>query len=251
MTLKVPERLDRETFWQWAVCLVIAHIVLTLLAMSGASFFGTVDTFAVIAIALVVGARFRDIGWPVWIGVTFVLVTMLGLPLVAAGYAIASHLNPPAFMEVMNVIGLLVGPVNLVLLIVAGSVPGTAAAISTEALISVFMSEPSAVAPDMMATAAPAPDPSQVSEGATPLPSSAAPAGSDMKGLLVVGGGGLVILLIVGSFIARTTPPAPVSPAPVNTARPSPPATYPQSNGLTKETNDFLQQLSRQQPARR
>jgi len=235
MSLKVPERLDRHTFWSWAVCLVIAHIFLTVLSVNGAPF-GVLDSFAVIALALVVGARFRDIGWPAWIGVTFVLVTMLALPLVAAGYAIASNLSRPAFLQLMNAIGLFVGPANTVLLIVAGSVPGTAAATSAEALIAVFESEPSAVAPEMAATAAQAPDPS--------LP-SAAPT-SDTKGLLVVGGGALVVLLIIGTFVVSTR-----SPAPVITARPNPPTTYPPSNGLTKETNDFLQQLSRQQPAKR
>jgi hypothetical protein len=74
---------------------------------------------------------------------------------------------------------------------------------------------------------------------------SAAPATSDRKGALVLGGGALVILLIMGSFFVRTH-----SPAPVSTARPNPPVTYQPSNGLTKETNDFLQLLSKQ-PAKR
>jgi len=236
MPLKVPERLDRPSFWLWAVCLVIAHIVLSLLTAKGVPL-GAVDSLAVVGLALVVGARFRDIGWPVWIGVTFVLVTMLVLPLVAGFYAGASGLSRSALLELMNVIGLFTGPVNLVLLIVAGSVPGTAAAISTEALLAVFESEPPAVAPDMVATAAPAPDPS--------LP-SAAPEISDTKGLLVVGGGALVVVLIIATFVVRTH-----APAPVVTARPNPPPTYPPSNGLTKETNDFLKLLSRQQPAKR
>jgi hypothetical protein len=89
----------------------------------------------------------------------------------------------------------------------------------------------------MVATAAPAPDPS---------PPSAAPEISDTKGLLVVGGGALVVVLIIATFVVRTH-----APAPVVTARPNPPPTYPPSNGLTKETNDFLKLLSRQQPAKR
>jgi hypothetical protein len=245
MTLKVPERLDRPTFWQWAVCLVIAHIVLTLLAAAGGAF-GAVDSLAIIALALVVGAQFRDIGWPVWIGPTFMLVTMLALPLVATGYAIATHLGTPEFLTLMNAIGLFAGPVNLLLLIVAGSVPGTGVANSTEASAPVVVPEPSVLASEI--TTAPALESSQASEGAT------APAMSDSKGVLVLGGGALVILLIMGSFLARTYSPAPVSTysaAPVNTATPNPPAGYVQSNGLTKETNDFLLQLSRQPPARR
>jgi hypothetical protein len=250
MALKVPERLDRPTFWQWAVCLAMAHIVLTLLTAAGGAF-GAVDSLAIIALALVVGARFRDIGWPVWIGPTFMLVTMLALPLVATGYAIANHLGTPEFLTLMNSIGLLVGPANLLLLIVAGSVPGTAVANSTEASAPVVAPEPSALASDI--TTAPALEPSQASEEAPVLP-SAAPAASDSKGILVLGGGALIILLIMGTFFVRTYSPAPVSTysaAPVNTARPNPPVGYVQSNGLTKETNDFLQQLSRQPPARR
>ena len=244
MSFKVPERLDRSTFCLWAICLVAAHIVLTLLTMNGAPF-GAADSLAVVALALVVGARFRDVGWPVWIGVTFVLVTMLALPLVATGYAIASGLSTPMFMDLMNRIGLFAGPVNLLLLVVAGAVPGTATAVSTEAAASVVVREPSALAPDI--TTASALDASPPSDGATSLPSAASPS-SDRKGVLVLAGGALVILLIMGSFFVRTYSPPP---APVSTARTSPPATYQQSNGLTKETNDFLQQLSRQQPARR
>jgi len=244
MSLKVPERLDRSTFFLWAFCLVAAHIVLTLLTMKGAPF-GAVDSLAVVALALVVGARFRDIGWPVWIGVTFVLVTMLALPLAATGYAIASGLSTPMFVDLMNRIGLFVGPVNLLLLVVAGAVPGTARADSTEAVAPVVMPEPSALAPDI--TTASALGASRASGGTTSPPSAASPS-SDRKGVLVLAGGALVILLIMGSFFVRTYSP---SPAPVSTARTSPPATYQQSNGLTKETNDFLQQLSRQQPARR
>jgi hypothetical protein len=103
----------------------------------------------------------------------------------------------------------------------------------------------------MMARAASSSDRSQASEPATPLP-PVAPAGASRTSLLVVGGGALVILLIVASFIVRTVPPAPVN-MPADTAsyvaRPNPPYGHLQSNGLTKETNDFLQQLSRQPPA--
>lgn len=67
--------------------------------------------------------RFRDIGWPIWIGSSFVIVTMLVLPIVALVYAIASHPQAPEFLQWLNRIGLIVGPLNLLLLIVAGSVP--------------------------------------------------------------------------------------------------------------------------------
>jgi hypothetical protein len=247
MPLKVPERLDRPTFWQWAICLVLGHIVLALLTATGGMPFGGLDTLAILALALVRGARFRDIGWPVWIGPTFMLVTMLALPLVALGYAIASSLSPPELLKLMNGIGLFTAPANLLLLIVTGSVPAAAAANSTEAAAPVVMSQASALAPDMISisAAAPSPDLSQASSEATSLP-SAAPAGSGRTDLLVAGGAGLIIMLIVGGVIVHA-----VSLGPANTARPNPPAGYLESNGLTKDTNDFLRQLSRQQPARR
>jgi hypothetical protein len=243
MKFNVPERLDQPTFWQWAIGLVIGHIVLTLLAAAGTPV-GALDTLAIIALALVLGARFRDIGWPVWIGPTFMLVTMLALPLAAVGYAIASSLSPPELLKLMNGIGLFAAPANLVLLIVAGSVAGTAA--PTEASAPDVMSS-QAPAHDTISAAAPSPDLSQAVGAGTSLP-SAAPAGSGRKDLLVAGSMGLVGMLIVGGLIVRE-----LSQRPAYTARPEPlaPARHLESNGLTKDTNDFLLQLSRQQPARR
>src|SRR5262249_34553791 len=59
-------------------------------------------------------------------GPSFVLVTMFVLPFVAFGYAILSHSHPSTieFRQWLDLIGLIVGPLNLLLLIVAGSVPG-------------------------------------------------------------------------------------------------------------------------------
>jgi hypothetical protein len=117
------------------------------------------------------------------------LVTMLALPLGAVGYAIASSLSPAELLKLMNGIGLFTAPANLLLLIVAGSVPGTVAANSTEASAAVVMPQVSALAPDKMPAAAPSPDLSQASGEATSLP-SAAPAGSRRRTSLLPAGEG-------------------------------------------------------------
>ncbi|HEY1544154.1 MAG TPA: hypothetical protein VGG01_17250 [Xanthobacteraceae bacterium] len=83
---------------------------------------GWVDNGIIISLAMALAWRFRDIGWPVWIGPTILLGTMLGLPVLVLGYAIANH--APDVMASISLAGLVSVPVNVVLLIVAGSVPG-------------------------------------------------------------------------------------------------------------------------------
>ena len=121
---KTPRRLDRPSFWKWAVPLVAGHVVLSLLFANGGvpRALGWVDNGIIISLAMALAWRFRDIGWPVWIGPTILLVTMLGLPFLVVGFAIANHARDA--MAWISVGGLVSVPVNLVLLIVAGSVPG-------------------------------------------------------------------------------------------------------------------------------
>ncbi|HEY4919980.1 MAG TPA: hypothetical protein VII40_07740 [Xanthobacteraceae bacterium] len=121
---KLPKRLDRPSFWMWAVPLVLGHLVLGFIMMNGnIGPFGVVDTLIIVWLARALASRFRDIGWPVWIGPTILLVTMLGLPFLVLGYGIMSGAGDQ-IMQWFSLIGLIAGPVNLVLLIVAGSVPG-------------------------------------------------------------------------------------------------------------------------------
>jgi hypothetical protein len=108
----------------WAVPLVLGHVVLTLLLVSGpASSLGSVDTVLIAFLAIALARRFRDIGWSAWIGPTILLGTMLGLPLVVVGIALVNGAGDQ-MMEWLSLYGLVAGPLNLVLLIVAGSVPG-------------------------------------------------------------------------------------------------------------------------------
>jgi hypothetical protein len=107
----------------WAVPLVAGHVFLTLMMMSGtATSLGSIDTGLIIGLAYVLAGRFRDVGWPAWIGPTILVGTMLGLPFLVLGIAIMNNAGGQ-MMQWLSLYGLFSGPVNLVLLIVAGSMP--------------------------------------------------------------------------------------------------------------------------------
>ncbi|HUI97870.1 MAG TPA: hypothetical protein VLX44_19085 [Xanthobacteraceae bacterium] len=124
---KSSKRLDRPTFWMWVVPLLLGHFFFSFLLVSGtAGSLGSIDNVLIIFLAIALARRFRDIGWPVWIGPTILLVMMLGLPILILGFAIANHAGDQ-IMQWLSLYGVISGPVNLVLLIVAGSVPGKSA----------------------------------------------------------------------------------------------------------------------------
>lgn len=260
MFKKIPERLDRPAFWMWAVPLVLGHLLLAAILMSGAKGLGAVDTIVIIWLAMVVAARFKDIGWPRWIAPVFILGTMLILPLAAVGFAIATKAASAGLPGLINNIGLLSALANLVLLIVAGSVPGDPEADRMAATVQVFGDGPP-----------PVPQPDLVVAPAVAAPPPVAVSQFRARDAWVVGGGALVIVLIVaaffgGAFNTRTQQgSAPVSaavsapayapvpaytPAPSPQVRSNPPPMQVEGNGLTKSTNDFLRQLS-QSPANR
>ena len=128
---KSPKRLDRRTFWMWVVLLVLGHVLANvsipapgsaaLLPMIG------IDDVILILLSIALARRFRDIGWPVWIGPTILLVT-IGLPFLGIGIAMMNHAGDQ-IMQWLPLYGLISGPLNLVLLIVAGFVPGKPASI--------------------------------------------------------------------------------------------------------------------------
>jgi hypothetical protein len=229
--VKVAERLNRETFWMYAVPLVVGHAIVSLIVtVSWFGGLGGLDIVILWWLARVVGSRFRDIGWPAWAGISFVIVTMMALPLIAV--AVAAAVEPRRTLEVLNVTGLVVAPLNLLLIVVAGSVPGTATT-SLARLAAAFdepekQEEPAAViAPPITVMAATRP--------------------------LLVGGACVAIAVLVAVFV-HSLFSAPTSPA---VSLPSPPragsyATVRPGDqpaagtGLTKETNDFLRQFSAQ-----
>lgn len=117
------KRVDRPTFWMWAIPLVLGHVLMSVLAMNGLSKLGFIDTVIIVFLARTLAWRFRDIGWPVWIGPAILVGTMLVLPILVVAYAVAKHATDD-ITQWFSLVGLVSGPVNLILLIVAGSVPG-------------------------------------------------------------------------------------------------------------------------------
>jgi uncharacterized membrane protein YhaH (DUF805 family) len=78
-------QLNRKKFWAWISGLLVAKFAIgSLLVMSGpaAKQFGFIDTGIAIAIAVVIGARFKDIGWYTAIGFVMTAVIMFVLPFV-------------------------------------------------------------------------------------------------------------------------------------------------------------------------
>jgi hypothetical protein len=94
---------------------------------NGGKGLGSVDTGLVLMLGVVLGVRFRDIGWLIWIGPSFLIVTTLVLPPVAFRYALMSRPAPAEFLQWLNWIGLITAPFNLLLLVVAGCMPSRSA----------------------------------------------------------------------------------------------------------------------------
>src|SRR5215813_4976979 len=159
---KPRKRLDRPSFWKWVIPLVLGLVVLAILGRSGAARHAVrlVGEFAtglnlnaaaaitlaltamalvllvlIVLLAMALARRFRDIGWPAWIGPTILLFTTLGPPFFVAGYTFAeTYVNDIGndIDEWVSMAGWISDSVDLVLLIVAGSVPGKASAQNIE-----------------------------------------------------------------------------------------------------------------------
>ena len=136
---KSRKRLDRPSFWKWAIPLMLGLVVLAILGVSGAARVGGIDTVVIVVsakalvrlvlillLAMALARRFRDITWPAWIGPTFLLVAMLGLPVLVVGYANATN-EYDIVLVWSPIVGWISDSVSLLLLIVAGSMPGKAA----------------------------------------------------------------------------------------------------------------------------
>jgi hypothetical protein len=239
--LKSLNRLDQPTFWMWVIPIALAHLLLSMLAASSMSLgvtspWGTMDTLVIFVLAMAIAGRFRDIGWPSWIGGLFPVVTMLLLPFAALVYEISAGNAAQHFPESLIAVGQFSLAANSLLIIVAGSVPGRATP----------SDQTSGDRPDggLAATQPPAIE--------QPKPAAVGP--------LVFAVGGIVAIVLItaavvgistvfrapeviatrGPTTSRTASPA---------ANPSPPSANPSGNMvLTKETNDFLRNLAKQSP---
>lgn len=121
---KSLHRVDRAAFWLWAVPIVFAHgLFAVAMVYNVHTPLGSVDTGLIVVLAIVLVGRFRDIGWPVWIGPAFLLGTMLVLPIVLLVYMISVG-AAGSFLDAMMAVGQFSSVGNLALLVLAGSVPG-------------------------------------------------------------------------------------------------------------------------------
>lgn len=123
---KSRKRLDRAAFRTWAVPIVLGYFLVMILTMGSAdTASGAFNFVLLILLAIALARRFRDIGWPAWIGPTILLGTMFGLPFIALFYVMTMRYVDDHLMHAIAHL------VALVLLVVAGSVPGKTAS-STE-----------------------------------------------------------------------------------------------------------------------
>jgi len=132
---KPRKRLDRPSFWKWAIPLVLGLVLFELNPVGRVEpvlidfivvcAMVLVRLVLIVLLAMALARRFRDIGWPAWIGPTILLVTTFGPPFLVVGYAIATYLNDVRndIREWVWMVGWISDSVNVVLLIVAGSMP--------------------------------------------------------------------------------------------------------------------------------
>jgi hypothetical protein len=187
-----------------------------------------VDTGLIVVMAMALAGRFRDIGWPVWIGPTFMLGTMLVLPMLVLFYMISIGAAGSAFMPALRVIGQFSGLGNIVLLLLAGCVPGRSPPPSQ-----------------------PAGDDPPGGPDVTQSPTSFEKPQRGTAAALEFGVGGIVALLLIAAIVgisrAGKGPNAEVGAA--SAATTSPAANPYGKNVLTKETSDFLRDLAKRSPS--
>jgi len=116
--------LGRRSYWLIVAALIVLKVGVVAVIISApqtwSSFLRSADTGIIIVLALVVGARFVDIGWPRWLGVVLVLVLAIVLPIAlifASPMVSTSPQNPLDAVPDLAWIGTVL---QLVLLIVAG-----------------------------------------------------------------------------------------------------------------------------------
>jgi len=115
--------LRRGPYWWLVAALIVLKIGVVMVMMFAPQSFSVLryaDTAIIIVLAVVVGARFVDIGWPRWLGVILVLVIAIVFPiaLIFASPMISTR-SPNPLDKVPDLAW--VGTVmQLILLIVAG-----------------------------------------------------------------------------------------------------------------------------------
>ena len=115
-------RVDRASFWVLVLILCLAKAAVFQIGTMNptVSFLSALDMIVIIAIAATVAARFRDIGWPIWIGVTLVLLCMIVVPFGA--FAVVGLGAKVDLLAVMNAVTILTMAVITALVVLAGCV---------------------------------------------------------------------------------------------------------------------------------
>jgi hypothetical protein len=115
----------RKLFWilvagfiAFKVCLVVAMEY----APQAFSVLRSVDTGIAIGLAIAVGARFADIGWSRWLGITLVALIMVVLPVVLIFVSPSTQAGPdPSPLDAVPDLAWISTVALIVLLVVAGS----------------------------------------------------------------------------------------------------------------------------------
>jgi hypothetical protein len=116
--------LTRRAFWLSIVMLETLNLVIgrLLLIEEQGQLLSFFTAIVVVAIAWVVGARFRDVGWPRWLGVATVFVITLFLPFFL-GFIAAADLIP-GLKELLAYVGI-PGRGVMIMLFIAYVIAGT------------------------------------------------------------------------------------------------------------------------------
>ena len=123
--------LTRRAFWLAIVVLEALNLAVgkLLLIEEQGQLFSFFSAAIVVAIAWVVGARFRDIGWPRWFGVTMVFTITFLLPLVL-GFTVAASPGLKELLVYIGIPGRGVLVMLLILYVVAGTPPSREPAVA-------------------------------------------------------------------------------------------------------------------------
>jgi hypothetical protein len=112
---------SRRAYWVLVATLIalkIGGVVVVLEAPQAYGIWRHIDTALVVVLALVVGGRFADIGWPRWLGITLVLVITLVVPLVI--FFASPRVRGPNPLDAIPDLAWISTVLLFVLLIVAG-----------------------------------------------------------------------------------------------------------------------------------
>jgi hypothetical protein len=118
--------LGRRTYWALVAALVVLKVAVVVVVISAPqtiSFLRHVDTAIIIGLALVVGGRFADIGWPRWLGIILVFVLTFVVPIVLL------FLSPPtSSSNLLDVVPDLawIGTVTLAALLIMAGIKNSA-----------------------------------------------------------------------------------------------------------------------------